>query len=124
MKKSFNKIPSIWKYYFYIGFALINIHYLRYLNLFITKTIPYLSYIVDYSFYTNESFVLRIISFILTILIYKKRDKYPVLSTAYVWTSLLILLSFEHDKYSFISSLLISVFAIFSIIFYRFRPVK
>ena len=124
MKKSINKIPSIWKYYFYIGFILINIHYLRYLNLFITKTIPYLAYIVDYSFYTNQSFVLRIVSFIFTILFFKNRNKYPVLSTAYVWISLLILLSFEHDKYSFISSLLISVFAILSSIFYRVRLVK
>ena len=37
-KNELKKIPEIWKYYFYIGFVLVNIHYLRYLNFFITKT--------------------------------------------------------------------------------------
>tara|TARA_Y100000991_G_scaffold190645_1_gene157168 strand:+ start:4990 stop:5367 length:378 start_codon:yes stop_codon:yes gene_type:complete len=124
MNKKFLELPKIWKYYFYFGFILINIHYLRYLNLFVTKTIPYLAYIVDYSFYTNQSFVLRIISFILTILVYKKREKYPVLATAYVWISLFVLLSYEHDKYTFLSSLLISVIAIFSSMFYKVRLSK
>ena len=124
MNKSFNKIPSIWKYYFYIGFILINIHYVRYLNLFITKFIPYNATFVDYSYYSNQSFVLRIVSFILTILVFKNRNKYPVLSTAYAWISLLLLLGFEHDKYLLLSSLLISLFAMLSSIFYKVRLVK
>ena len=116
MKK---KIPNIWGYYFYIGFILVNLHYIRYLNFYITKSIPYLNLTIDYSFYSNISLVIRILTFISNIIIFKIRNKHPVLSTFYIWTLLLIMLSHEHDIFTFLSSLSISFISMLSMFFYK-----
>ena len=113
-----NKLPEIWKYYFYIGFFLVNIHYLRYLNFFITKTNPNFLYIIDYSYYTNAHFIPRVLTFFLNMIILKSRKKYPVFSNFYIWTLLFILLSHEHDKNLFALNLIICLFSLFSILFY------
>ena len=113
------KIPIIWKYYFFIGFALLNIHFIRYLNLFINKSVPYLNYIVDYSLYSNKAFILRLITFFLNILALKKREYFPILSTIYIWIATFILLSHAHDKYTFLSGLIIIIFSIFSLFYYK-----
>ncbi len=119
-----NKLPEIWKYYFYIGFFLVNIHYLRYLNFFITKTNPNFLYIIDYSYYSNAHFIPRIFSFFLNMIILKSRKKYPVSSNFYIWTLLFILLSHEHDKNLFALNLIICLFSLFSILFYKKQKVS
>ncbi len=116
MKKN---IPNIWGCFFYIGFILVNIHYIRYLNFYITKSIPYLNLIVDYSFYSNISLIIRILTFISNIIIFKIRNKNPIISTFYIWTLLFILLSHEHDIFTFLSSLSISIISMLSLFFYK-----
>lgn len=113
------KIPYMWGVFFYIGFILVNIHYIRYLNFYITKSIPYLNLTVDYSFYSNISLIIRIITFISNIIIFKIRNKNPVISTFYIWTLLFILLSHEHDIFTFLSSLSISFISMLSLFYYK-----
>ena len=116
---NFRKIPEIWKYYFYIGFILVNIHYLRYINIFITKTNPNFLYIIDYSYYTYIYLIPRILTFIINIIILRKRKEYPVASNFYIWTLLFVLLSHEHDKYLFVLNFAICLFSLFSLLFYK-----
>ena len=115
------KIPKIWKVYFFFGFGLLSIHMIRYLNAFILKVVPWNDTLIDYSWYTIESFYIRLIGLIASFIVLANRSKYPVLATAIIWLVLWILLSHEVEKYIFFSIPMIILFSLFSSLFYSIK---
>ena len=119
MKKS--KIPKIWKYYFFFGFGIFLIHFIRYLNFYINNSVPTYTFIIDYSFYSNASLFIRIICLIISLLLLKFRKKYPIFASALIWNMIWLLLSHEYEKYLFLSISIFSLFNLISLISYKFK---
>ena len=93
MKK---KIPLIWKYYFLFGISLLFLHFFRYLNFYLTNAVPIYNGTIDYDFYSNISFLIRILSCCISIVLIKIRGKYPVFVTTISWLMVWFLLSHEY----------------------------
>ena len=119
MNKS--KIPTIWKYYFFFGFGIFLIHFIRYLNFYIYNSVPIYSFIIDYSFYSNASLFYRIICFIISLILLKFRKKYPIFASAVIWNMIWLLLSHEYEKYLFLSISIFSLFNLISLISYKLK---
>ena len=109
-----NKVAGIWNVYFFCGFFILIIHYLRYFNSFITGHIPWADTNGDYEYLTLRGLIFRFFLILISIFILKKRNDNLVLFTNIVWGLSLFLLSNEHDKYTFLGTLLI-----FLITFYQ-----
>ena len=122
MKKS--KIPKILKYYFFFGFGIFLIHFIRYLNFYINNSVPNYTFIIDYSFYSNASLFIRIICLIISLLLLKFRKKYPIFASALIWNMIWILLSHEYEKYLFLSVSIFSIFNLISLISFKFKLFK
>ena len=108
-----NKVAEIWNIYFFSGFFMLIIHYLRYLNSFITGHMPWADTHGDYEYLTNKGLLIRFLLMILSFYFLKIRNKNLVLFTSFVWGLSFILLSNEHDKYTFIITLLIFLITFF-----------
>ena len=119
MNKS--KIPTIWKYYFFFGFGIFLIHFIRYLNFYINNSVPLYSFIIDYSFYSNASLFYRIICFIISLILLKIRKKYPIFASALIWNMIWLLLSHEYEKYLFLSISIFILFNLISLISYKLK---
>ncbi len=114
-----NKIPVIWKYYFYFSLGMFVIHLIRYLNFYVTKAVPVFNGTIDYSFYSNFSLFIRIICIFISIILIKFRKKYPIIITTISWTILWSLLSHEYELLLFLSVSIITLFCFVSLLFYK-----
>ena len=119
MNKS--KIPNIWKYYFFFGYGIFLIHFIRYLNFYINKSVPIYNYIIDYDFYSNASLSYRIICLMISLILLKFRKKYPIFASAVIWNMIWLLLSHEYEKYLFLAVSIFSLFNLISLISYKFK---
>ena len=113
------KPPTIWKYIFLIGFYLTIVHYVRFLYSFFSGYIAFHEYYIDYSYFSISSLLIRLFSFLFTLNLYKQKSRFPITSTAIVWFVLWILLSHEHDRYTFLIIPVIFIYCIFNIIFHK-----
>ena len=118
MKK---KIPLIWKYYFLFGISVLSLHFIRYLNFYLTNGVPIYNGTIDYDFYSNISLLIRIISFSTSIVLIKLRSEYPVLATSIIWFMVWFLLSHEYELYLFIPVTIMTFFCFISLIFYKYK---
>lgn len=119
MNKS--KIPNIWKYYFFFGYGIFLIHFIRYLNFYINNSVPIYNYIIDYDFYSNVSLSYRIICLMISLILLKFRKKYPIFASAVIWNMIWLLLSHEYEKYLFLAVSIFSLFNLISLISYKFK---
>ena len=119
MNKS--KIPNIWKYYFFFGYGIFLIHFIRYLNFYINNSVPIYNYIIDYDFYSNVSLSYRIICLMISLILLKFRKKYPIFASAAIWNMIWLLLSHEYEKYLFLAVSIFSLFNLISLISYKFK---
>ena len=102
-----NKVANIWNIYFFCGFFILIIHYLRYFNSFITDHIPWADTNGDYEYLNVRGLIIRLFLIIISIFLLKKRNDNLVLFTSFVWGLSFLLLSNEHDKYTFVGTFLI-----------------
>ena len=116
-----SKIPNIWKYYFFFGYGIFLIHFIRYLNFYINKSVPIYNYIIDYDFYSNASLSYRIICLMISLILLKFRKKYPIFASAVIWNMIWLLLSHEYEKYLFLAVSIFSLFNLISLISYKFK---
>ena len=114
-----NKIPSIWKYYFFFSVGMILIHLIRYLNFYLTKAVPVFHGTIDYSLYSNFSLFIRIICILISIILIKFRSKYPIIVTTISWTILFFLLSHEYELFLFLPVSIMTLFCYVSLFFYK-----
>jgi len=119
MNKS--KIPNIWKYYFFFGFGIFLIHFIRYLNFYINNSVPTYNFIIDYGFYSNASLFYRIICLIISLILLKLRKNYPIFASAVIWNMIWLLMSHEYEKYLFLAVSIFSLFNLISLISYKFK---
>ena len=119
-----NKVAKIWNIYFFSGFFMLTIHYLRYLNSFITGHMPWADTHGDYEYLSNKGLIIRFLLMILSFYFLKIRNKNLVLFTSFVWGLSFILLSNEHDKYTFIITLLIFSITLFQAIWEYSKSLK
>ena len=115
------KVPNIWKYYFFFGFGILLIHFIRYLNFYINNYVPTYSFIIDYNLYSNVSLFYRIICLIISLILLKFRKKYPIFASAVIWNMIWVLLSHEYEKYLFLTVSIFSLFNLISLISYKFK---
>ena len=116
-----SKIPNIWKYYFFFGYGIFLIHFIRYLNFYINNSVPIYNYIIDYDFYSNVSLSYRIICLMISLILLKFRKKYPIFASAVIWNMIWLLLSHEYEKYLFLAVSIFSLFNLISLISYKFK---
>lgn len=119
-----NKVAEIWNIYFFSGFFMLIIHYFRYLNSFITGHMPWADTHGDYEYLTNRGLIIRVLLIMLSIYFLKIRNKNLVLFTSFVWGLSFILLSNEHDKYTFVGTFLIFLIAISQAIWEKYKAFK
>ena len=113
------KVAKIWVFYFLSGFTLLQIHFLRYLNSFITGYTPWADKKIDYDFLTPQGLFIRFLCFAFSLFLFKIRGNKPIAATSLAWTLSFILLSNEHDKYTFWLILFICLIC-YSICIYSF----
>ena len=118
------KVAEIWNIYFFSGFFILIIHYLRYLNSFLTGHMPWADAHGDYEYINKTGLILRFLLMILSIYFLKKRNKNIVLSTSFVWGLSFFLLSNEHDKYTFIITFFIFLITSFQAIWEYLKALK
>ena len=104
------KVARIWGVYFFCGFVITQVHFLRYLNSFLTNYIPWSDNLVDYNFLSTEGLLIRIFCFVFSLFLLKIRNFKTVTATTLIWTLSFILLSNEHDKYTFVQMFIICIF--------------
>ena len=110
------KLAKAWQPYFLFAFIIIFVHFIRYANLFFTMGVPYNDRQIDYFWYSNYSLTINIICLIISLILFYKRKKFPILTTTLIWAEVLILLSHEVDRYvtlgilSLLSVLIMSIF--------------
>ncbi len=119
-----NKVARIWNVYFFCGFFILTIHYLRYFNAFITGHIPWADTNGDYEYLTIRGLIIRLFLVIISIFILKKRKDNLVFFTSLVWGLSFLLLSNEHDKYTFVCTLIIFVITFFQAIWGYLKRLK
>ncbi len=112
-------IPKTWKYFFYISLGLLLIHFYEYLNFILTQAFPWIYNSSDYFMLSDYYSYIQILLFLLSILLCLKRRKSPVLSTGIIWFFLWILLSHQHDRFTFLLAPLITLIIFYSSYFYR-----
>ena len=92
------KIAKIWIFYFFFSFTVLQIHFIRYLNSFLTGYVRFSATHIDYGFVTTKGLIIRFICFIISLFILKYRRLIPITSTTLTWLLSFILLSNEYDK--------------------------
>lgn len=117
------KISRIWTFYFFCGFIIFQVHFLRYLNSFLTGYTPWADKYIDYGFITIEGLLTRLICFIFSLFIFQIKVSKPITASSLIWTICFLLLSNEHDKNTFFSILIISLFS-YSCCIYLFLKKK
>ena len=103
------KISRIWTFYFFCGFIILQVHFLRYLNSFLTGYTPWSDTYIDYGFISIGGLLTRLIFFISSLFIFKIKSSKPITASSLIWTICFFLLSNEHDKNTFFSMLIISL---------------
>ena len=116
-----SKAPKIWKYIFYIGYYLTILHYIRFLYAYLSGYIAWHKYYIDYSFQSTNSLFIRLISALIIFILYKQKSRFPITSTTIIWFILWILLSHEHDRYTFLIMPIIFIFSLINSLFYRYK---
>ena len=96
------KVARIWGIYFLCGFLISQVHFLRYLNSFLTNYVPWSLNHIDYGFVSNQGIVIRVLCFVFSLFLLRIRTYKPVTATTLIWTLDFIILSNEHDKYTFL----------------------
>ena len=104
------KIAKIWILYYFLSFTVLQIHFIRYLNSFLTGYVHYSAIHIDYGFVTSKGLIIRFICFIISLFILKYRRLIPITSTTLTWLLSFILLGNEYDK-----DLAIGVFILFMV---------
>lgn len=115
------KISRIWGFYFFIGFFVLQLHLLRYLNSFLTGYTPWADKYIDYGFISREGFFIRLICFIAGLFLFKIKNLKPITATTLVWTISFILLSNEHELFTFLGMLIICIVCYSSCIYLFFK---
>ena len=115
------KAPKIWNYIFLIGNYLTIVHYIRFLYSYVSGYIPWHEYYIDYNYQSSNSLLIRIFSAFFLFILYKVKSRFPIISTTLVWSILWILLSHEHDRYTFMLTPLVIIFSLISLISYKFK---
>ena len=119
-----NRIPKIWKYYFFFGVVLVIIHNIRFLNFYFNNAVPIYQGTIDYEFYSNFSLLTRIFSLFACIALIKFRKKYPVFFTTIIWLMAFLLLSHEYNLMLFLPIAFFTSFSFISLIFYKVNNQK
>ena len=107
------RVPKIWKYIFNIGYYLAILHFIKFLYSYIFGYIPWYKFYVDYSYYSINSLLIRFFCALLIFLLNKYKSNFPIAASTIVWFILWVLLSHEHDIYTF---LIIPIIFIYSLI--------
>ena len=102
-------IAKIWLFYYFCSFTVLQIHFIRYLNSFLTGYIPFSAVHIDYGFVTGKGLIIRFICFIISLIILKYRQLIPITATTLNWLLSFILLSNEYDKKEHLSSLILTL---------------
>ena len=111
------KVAKIWVFYFFSGFLILQVHFLRYLNSFLTGYTPWSDKHIDYNFLTTQGLFIRFICFAFSLFLFKIRNIKPITATTLTWSLSFILLSNEHDKYTFISMFFICIICFLNCIY-------
>ena len=117
-------IPKSWNYYFIIGSSLIIVHLIRYINFLMTGAFPWSDNHADYFVLTSNYFYIQLLLLISVLLISKFRKEFPVLANGTVWLILWLLLSHQHDKFTFLLIPLITIISFYSSFYYRINEYK
>ena len=111
------KVARIWGVYFFCGFMISQVHFLRYLNSYLTNYVPWSYNSIDYGFVSNQGLVIRFLCFVFSLFLLRIRRYKPITATALIWTLDFLILSNEHDKYTFFLTFIICLSCFLSCVY-------
>ena len=111
------KAPKIWNYIFNIGFYLTILHLISFLYSYIFGYIPWYKFYVDYDYLSIRSLFFRVFLGSFIFILNKQKSRSPIVATSIVWFILWILLSHEHDIYTFIMIPIIFIYSFINFLF-------
>jgi len=115
------KIAKIWIFYYFFSFTVLQIHFIRYLNSFLTGYISFSATHIDYGFVTTKGLIIRFICFIISLFILKFRRLIPITSTTLTWLLSFILLGNEFDNELAIGVFILFIVSLFCSIYVHFH---
>ena len=111
------KISRMWTFYFFCGFIILQVHFFRYLNSFLTGYTPWADKYIDYGFLSIGGLLIRLICFISSLLIFQIKNSKPIIASTLTWTMCFFLLSNEHEINTFFPMLIICMIGYSSCIY-------
>lgn len=115
------RVPKIWKYIFNIGYYLAILHFIKFLYSYIVGYIPWYKFYADYDYLSIRSLLIRLFLASFLFILNKQKSRSPIAATSIVWFILWILLSHEHDIYTFLMIPMIFIYSLINFLVLKER---